>query len=133
MDNDRKDGEGQISAGKTSGVEGVASDRAVNVETPTATAPETTVATETATMAAPARESATMATTSTTTAVADPKAGEQCISGGTTISGATTVPATSDHIHASAATKWIPAAAVGTTSRSMTGRGDRKIWEKYNY
>ena len=70
-----------------------------------------------------------MVTTSTTTAVAAPTEGKQCISGGTATSEATTVLATSGHIHASVATKWIPAAAVWTTSRSMTGRGNRKIWE----
>ena len=84
MDNDKTDGEGQVCAGKTSGVEGAAADRADNMATPTATAPSNTVATETATMAAPT-------------------AGEQCISGGTTTSAATKVPATAGHIHATSA------------------------------
>ena len=72
-----------------------------------------------------------MVTTSTTTAVSAPKAGEQCISYGTTTSESTSVPSAAGHIHASVAeaTKWIPSAAVGTTSGSMTWRGDRKIWD----
>ena len=132
MDNDKTYGEGQVCAGQISAVEGAAAAKEVNVATPTATAPTTTAATGTATMAAPATESTTMATTLTKTAVAAPIEGEQCISGVTTTSAETTVPATAGHMHAAAAaafTKWIPEAAVGTTSGSMTGRGDRKIWE----
>ena len=56
LDNDKSYGEGQDCAGLTSGMEGAASGRAVNVETPTATARSTTAATETATVAAPATE-----------------------------------------------------------------------------
>ena len=40
---------------------------------------------------------------------------------------ATTIPIAAEHIHETAATKWIPAAAVETTNRRMAGRGDRKI------
>ena len=113
MGNDKIDGEGQVCAGQTLGVEGTSADRSVNVVTPTPTTPEITA-------------------TTTTTTVSAPTSGEQFISGGTTNSAATTVPATARHIHAAAAaaaTKWIPSAEVGTTSGSMTGRGDRKIWK----
>ena len=128
MDNDKTNGERQVCARQTNSVEGTASDREVNVETPTATTTAITAATETATMAAPATEAATMATTTTTSAVA-PTIGKKCISGETTTSAAKTVPAAAGHIYASAVTKWIPEAAVGATNRSMKGRGDRKIWE----
>ena len=56
MDNDKTYGEGQDCAGLTSGMEGAAAGRAVNVENPTENARATTAATETATVAAPATE-----------------------------------------------------------------------------
>ena len=127
MDNGKTNGEGQICARKTISVESTATEREVNVETPTATTPAITAATETATMAATATEVATMETTTTT--VVAPTTVKPGISDGTTTSASTTVPAAAGHIYASAVTKWIPEAAVGATNRSMKGRGDRKIWE----
>ena len=129
MDNGKTNGEGQICARQRSSVESTSTDREVNVATSTSNTPAITAATETATMAATATEEATMATTTTTTEVAAPTTGKQCISYGNTTSAATTVPSAAGHIHAAAATKWLPAATVGFTNRSMTGRGDIKIWE----
>ena len=126
MDNEKTDGEGQVCTGQTSGVEITTADRN-HVATPAATAPATTATTETSTMAAPASEAATVATTPTTTAVAAPTASKQCIPGGTNTAAATTIPIAAEHIHATAASKWIPAAAVGTTNRRIKGSGDRKI------
>ena len=123
MDDDKTDGEGQVCTGQTSGVQSTAADRN-HVATPVATAPETT---ETAKMAAPASEAATVTTTPTTAAVAPPTASKQCISGSTNTAAATSVLAAAEHIHATAATKWIPAASVVSTNWRMTGRGDRKI------
>ena len=123
MDNNKKDGEGQVCTGQTSGVESTSEYR-THVGTPAATEPATT---ETATMAAPPSEAATVATTPAASAVAAPTAREQCISGSTNTTAATTVAAAAEHIHATADTKWIPATAVETTKWCMTGRGDRKI------
>ena len=123
MDDEKKDGEGQVFTGQTSSVKSTVADRN-HVATTAATKSATT---ETTTMAAPATEAATVATTPTTTSVAAPTKSEQCISGGTNTAEATTIPIAAEHIHATAATKWIPASAVETTNRRMTGRGDRKI------
>ena len=126
MNNEKKYREGQVCTGQTSGVE-ITTAHMNHVATPAATAPATTENTETSTMAAPSSEAATVVTAPTTTAVAFPTSSEQCIPGGTNTTAATTVPNEADHIHATAASKRIPAAAVGTTNRRMKERGDRKI------
>ena len=77
-------------------------------------------------MADPASEAETVVITPTTAAVAALRASEQCLSGITNTAAETTVPAAAEHIHETAATKWILAISVGTTKWCMTGRGDRK-------
>ena len=111
MDNDKTYGKGKVCTEKTSSVESKAEDR-THVATPEATAPETT---ETEKLEAPAAEAATVAAKPTTAEVAAPTASEQCISGSTNTAAAPNVPATAEHIHATSATKWIPATVVGTT------------------
>ena len=111
MYNYKADGKGNIFTEQTSGVESTAADRN-HVATPAATAPSTT---ETEKLAAPAAEAATVAAKPKTAAVAAPTASKQCISGSTNTAAAPNVPAAAEHIHATAATKWIPATAVGTT------------------
>ena len=111
MDNDKTDGEGKVCTGQTSGVESTAADR-TQVATPAATAPATT---ETEKLVAPAAETETVVNTPTTAAVAAPVASENFISGSTNTAAAPNVPSTAEHIHATTATKWIPATAVGTT------------------
>ena len=111
MDNDKADGEGKICTGQTSGVESASEDRN-HVANPAETAPATTY---TAKLAAPAAEATTVAAKPTTAAVTAPTASEQCISGSTNTTAAPTVPISAEHIHATSATKWIPATAMGTT------------------
>ena len=107
---------------KKIGLENTAAYR-THVATPAATAPATT---DTSTMVAPATEAAKVATTSTTSLVASPTAIKQCISGSTNTAAATIVTSAEEHIHETAAKKWIPATAVGTTKMAHDREGRQK-------